>query len=240
MHRRRGLKDNQFLDKGVRAIRRLPAGDRIVAQLSRRIGGPETREQWARVIMNERTSALVEALGPGELDVLEISGGRNSRWREMPFRSYQVADYPEYDICSRPLAKNAFDLIIAEQVFEHVLSPDRAARHTYEMLKPGGWALITTPFLIRIHNEPTDCTRWTPLGLRSLLETGGFDGVEVDSWGNRECVIANFGRWKNFRPGKHSLENEPDFPVVVWALARKTREEAGGDAGASSPGAGAP
>jgi hypothetical protein len=32
---------------------------------------------------------------------------------------------------------------------------------------------------------------------------------------------ANFNGWPSWVWWKHSLRNEPDFPVVVWALARK-------------------
>ena len=40
----------------------------------------------------------------------------------------------------------------------------------------------------------------------------------VDSWGNRQCVVGNFDRWPAYRRW-HSLRNEPDFPVQVWAFA---------------------
>ena len=32
---------------------------------------------------------------------------------------------------------------------------------------------------------------------------------------------ANFPRWQIYQSWRHSLKNEPDFPIVVWALARK-------------------
>jgi len=173
--------------------------------------------------MNQRTLALVESLDVRALDTLEVSGGKNSRWRDLPFRSYRSADFPDFDICSLPLQREAFDLIIAEQVFEHVVNPWRAAMNTFDMLRPGGRVLVTTPFLISIHNEPTDCTRWTPMGLASLLASVGFDreSMHVDSWGNRKCVVANFNHWRVYWPGVHSLANEPAFPVVVWAFAQR-------------------
>jgi hypothetical protein len=40
------------------------------------------------------------------------------------------------------------------------------------------------------------------------------------SWGNRKCVVANFHEWMPYNSKKHSLENEPEFPVVVWVLAK--------------------
>jgi hypothetical protein len=47
-------------------------------------------------------------------------------------------------------------------------------------------------------------------------------GLEIDSigyWGNRQCVTGNLSRWAAHRPW-HSLRNEPDMPVQVWAFAR--------------------
>ena len=69
---------------------------------------------------------------------------------------------------------DTFDLIIAEQVFEHLLWPYRAARNVHRMLRPGGSFLITTPFLVKIHPVPNDCSRWTETGMKHLLaEAGG-------------------------------------------------------------------
>jgi hypothetical protein len=82
---------------------------------------------------------------------------------------------------------------------------------------------VTTPFLLKIHEVPIDCSRWTPLGMRYFLAECGFpfEKVEAYSWGNRSCVKGNFNHWQIYRRWRHSLANEPDFPVVVWALAQK-------------------
>jgi SAM-dependent methyltransferase len=176
-------------------------------------------QQWARVVMDGATLAWVADLQPDRLDALEISG---TAWRErMRFKTYQSVHYPEFDVCASGLNRT-FDLVIAEQVFEHVLWPYRAGRNVYTMLREGGHFLITTPFLVRLHNQP-DCSRWTETGMRHFLAECGFDfnSVQTGSWGNRACVRANFRRWIGYRPWLHSLRNEPDFPVTVWALARK-------------------
>jgi SAM-dependent methyltransferase len=176
-------------------------------------------EQWLRIVMNRSTKELVEQLGPERLDALEISG---TRWETLlPFRSFRIASLPEYDVCAGVLDAQ-FDLIIAEQVFEHLLYPGRAARNVFTMLRPGGYFLINTPFMIRIHGYPVDCTRWTELGLKHFLEEYGFpvDEMVSGSWGNRSCVVGNFESWPPYDK-RRSLVNEPDFPLVVWVLARK-------------------
>jgi hypothetical protein len=108
-------------------------------------------------------------------------------------------------------------------VFEHLLWPYRAGRNVHAMLAPGGNFLLSTPFLIRIHNNPTDCSRWTEVGMKYFLAECGFplDGIQTWSWGNRSCVVGNFETFVRYRSRLHSLDNEPTYPVVVWALAQK-------------------
>lgn len=175
---------------------------------------------WTRPVMYERCTALIESLDTANIDVLEISAG--NQWQTVQFKSFTEANYPKFDICEHVLERQ-FDLIIADQVFEHLLRPNQAAKNIHTMLKPGGHFLITTPFLIKIHAIPNDCTRWTETGLKYFLGECGFpvEDIVTASWGNRSCVKANFHGWA--RKGWFgSLKNEPDFPVSVWALAKKS------------------
>jgi SAM-dependent methyltransferase len=177
--------------------------------------------QWLRVVMNRETRKIVDGLNPSQLSVLEISG---DRWSEAGlFRSYKSLDFPEFDVCKDRLDET-FDLIVAEQVFEHLLWPYRAARNVFQMLKPNGHFLITTPFLVRVHPFPTDCTRWTETGMQYFLAECGFslEDVQTGSWGNRDCVRAHLrDGWRIYQPWRHSIRNEKDYPLVVWALAQK-------------------
>src|SRR5690606_20941245 len=104
-----------------------------------------------------------------------------------------------------------------------LLWPYRATKHVLEMLEPGGYFMISVPFLVRVHGYPIDCTRWTDLGLKHLLAECGFpiEDIQTGSWGNRSSVRANFRYWWSYIPWLHSLRNEQNFPHVVWALARK-------------------
>ena len=178
------------------------------------------REQWCRVVMDRETLALIQSRKPEKLSVLEISG---SFWKDRcRFKDYRTVSYPDYDVCAAPLPET-FDLIIAEQVFEHLTRPYLAGRNIHEMLNPGGLFLVTTPFLLKVHEHPVDCTRWTPTGMRHFLAECGFslENVEAYSWGNRSCVVANLDYWVPFRRERHSLADEADFPIVVWTLAKK-------------------
>ena len=182
---------------------------------------------WCRVVMNRSTSAIVSSLRPESLDALEISG---TAWAGFGFRSYHSVDFPSFDICSQRLPRT-FDLIIAEQVFEHIRRPSVAAQNVLAMLNDGGMFLITTPFLIKYHPSPSDLWRWTSEGLRALLEDAGFHVLVAEQWGNRACVAANLDFWPMYDPQRHTLENERDFPLVVWALATRasSKREMTGD-----------
>jgi len=179
-----------------------------------------SKEKWNRVVMNQETKKLIRQIEPEKRTALEISG---NQWAKSGFYRYKSVYYPEFDIC-QTVSQEKYDFIAAEQVFEHLLWPYRAARNVHAMLNPGGYFLITTPFLIKIHEEPVDCTRWSETGLRYFLAEAGFDMNQMisGSWGNRKAVKANlhYG-WQLYRQGWHSLKNEPKYPLSVWILAKK-------------------
>ena len=169
--------------------------------------------------MDRETEKYVKSLPFKKLSALEISG---SRWEKFGFASYRSVRYPKFDVCNATL-DDCFDIIIAEQVLEHVLHPHRAVRNLYSMLNSGGVLVITAPFFIKVHSYPVDCSRWTQEGLKQLLIEGGFDPekIKLGSWGNRACIVANFKRSAKWIPYMHSLKNEAEFPVTVWAFAEK-------------------
>lgn len=184
----------------------------------------DTGVQWCRVVMNREIEKFVRSLDCHNADALEVSGTGSQGTYD--FRTYESTQYPEYDVCAGPLREDAFDLVIAEQVLEHVVRPDLAVMSVYKMLRPGGTFVVSTPFLLKIHGHPFDLYRWTEHGMRQLLETAGFDVMGTGSWGNRECLLADLAdglTWTIYDPDAHSLRNESQFPIVVWAFARKAQ-----------------
>jgi SAM-dependent methyltransferase len=154
-----------------------------------------------------------------KLEALEISAGW--KWRDRAWQSFSEMNWPEHDICKDQLDRT-FDLIIADNVWEHLLHPYRAARNVYAMLRPGGWFVNITPFMIRNHPIPIDCSRWTELGMKHFLEEAGFDPEHTmtGSWGNAAAVKANLYNWG--RVGwRRAFPNDVRFPVTVWAMAQK-------------------
>lgn len=178
------------------------------------------KQHITRTVAYREIDRWLDSIGAAGLDALEISAGW--KWRERQWGSFTEMNWPDHDICNEQLDRH-FDIIIADNVWEHLLYPYRAARNVHAMLRPGGWFINITPFLIRYHPIPTDCSRWTELGMKHFLEEAGFepDRVVTGSWGNAAAVKANFHRWA--RTGwQRDLPNDERFPVTVWAMAQKS------------------
>jgi SAM-dependent methyltransferase len=170
--------------------------------------------------MNEAIDAHIASLEPTTRSAAEISGDTHA---EKPWREYTSLNYPKFDLCAPLSGQGTFDVVICEQVLEHVADPWVATRNLRELTNPGGHVIVSTPFLIRVHEialfDMRDYWRFTPRGLFLLLESAGFVVDTVETWGNRRCVIGNFRRWSAYRPW-HPLHNDPDLAVQVWAFAR--------------------
>ena len=192
----------------------------IISNIARLIGYDLTRV--TRNAYWDDCRRIIDGLGPAGLDAIEISAGET--WRNIPFKSYRALDYPDFDICEPldPALENSCDLIIADQVFEHLLWPYRGGKNVLKMLRPGGHFLVMTPFLIRVHEVPYDCSRWTETGIRYFLAECGFEfeTIKTHSWGNLSALKACLVTWG--RVGwQRRFPNDPRFPLMVWALARK-------------------
>jgi SAM-dependent methyltransferase len=113
----------------------------------------------------------------------------------MPYRSViepMVGNYLGVDLDLNPLAEyhinfdskttlpdNYADIILSNQVLEHVDSPDGYLKEALRILKPGGSAIITTHGYWFYHPTPNDYWRWTSAGLKKTIEASGF---KVDSF----------------------------------------------------------
>lgn len=180
-----------------------------------------------RIVIAKACRTLIRTLEPETLDVAEISGKFGERF---PFRSYFNYQYPEYDICDGPLRDQdgeigQFDLIIADQVWEHLDFPYRATRNVWQSLRPGGYFLVAVPFFVPLHAAPVDNTRWSARGLKNFLIECGFepDDIVAEQWGNRWAAMRNLiGPFPPvYDKETDVLHNEEDMPISAWALAQK-------------------
>ena len=206
-----------------RSLAGIDATRRRLRRASDRVVFPEATtatDHWQRKVLYESVDAHIASLGPSGLRAAEISGQNHA---SKPWKEFTNLDYPAFDLLAPVEEPHRFDVVICEQVLEHVDDPWKAAANLARLCVPGGHVIVSTPFLIRVHELPDygmcDYWRFTPRGLRTLLEAGGLEVDAVQSWGNRDCVVGNLSRWSAYRRW-HSLRNEPDLAVQVWAFAR--------------------
>jgi len=72
------------------------------------------------------------------------------------------------------LPDNYCDIILSNQVLEHVDSPSGYLQEALRILKPGGSMICTTHGYWFYHPTPNDYWRWTSAGLRKTIEDEGF------------------------------------------------------------------
>ena len=148
----------------------------------------------------------------------------------MPGAKYRLFTYPEHDLQDlRQVRDASLDVAVLDQTLEHIEDPERALREVRRVLREGGLAIITTPFLVPVHATDTygDYYRWTPQGMSVMLRRCGFTG-EVRMWGNRAAAASLLTdvHMTAARATACGLEielhrSEPAFPVTVWVVAQK-------------------
>lgn len=119
-----------------------------------------------------------------------------------------------------PLADESADIVLCTEVLEHVSDPAAVVREIARLLRPGGRAVITTPFLFPLHEEPYDFIRVTLHHIRWLAEENGLDVVELETAGNELEVIATL--WCNLwsRLGHATTASGLTALKLARALAR--------------------
>lgn len=98
--------------------------------------------------------------------------------RESPFNANAEVDLvgTAYEI---PCEDNAFDSALSTAALEHLAEPELALRECIRVLKPGGIAIYTVPFIWHVHAEPWDYYRFTHFGLDHLFKKVGFEVIEI-------------------------------------------------------------
>jgi SAM-dependent methyltransferase len=93
-----------------------------------------------------------------------------------------------------PAGIGTYGFVLCSEVLEHVANWDFAFRNLAALLVPGGRALVTTPFVYPLHEEPHDYRRPTPHALVASAKANGLRVVEErrlgDSWDVLGTVLA--------------------------------------------------
>lgn len=164
----------------------------------------------AKVCSISHSSNLLNLMRVGQVDLLD-------------------ADYPQYQMQNLSLESDSFDLLLADQVLEHVEGwPEVAVSECLRVLKPGGIGVLTTCLINPVHKHPGDFWRFTPDGL-ALLVRNKAEVIEVGGWGNLDAVklldtpirraLVPERSWHPLH--RIALKNDPNWPICTWLVFRK-------------------
>lgn len=161
-----------------------------------------------------------------DLKVIEFGGSNGFLAELLNGASYEVApNAPAVDVqdlSSYPA--EGFDVVILDEILEHVARPWLAVEEVRRILKPGGCLITSSPFLIAEHRMPKDYWRFTKDGYQVLLEN--YSTIDVHSWGNAGSVTylmegMMVSTQDAIDAGAFDLTDVEKFAVSVWAYAWK-------------------
>ena len=136
--------------------------------------------------LRDATLKTIHQLTAEKKDLLLVDFGCG----DMPYRSViepHVGKYLGVDLEMNPKAEhhidfdskttlpdNYADIVLSNQVLEHVDSPSGYLKEALRILKPGGSIILTTHGYWYYHPTPNDYWRWTSAGLRKTVEDEGY------------------------------------------------------------------
>ena len=126
--------------------------------------------------------------------------GAGDRWLQplLPPGAFYIAlDYPSTgtalyrssphvlaDAAQLPLLPDSVECIACLEVIEHVREPDALLAEVARVLRRGGVACLSMPFLYPVHDAPHDYQRWTEHGWRRSVASAGMELVSIRASGS--------------------------------------------------------
>jgi SAM-dependent methyltransferase len=80
-----------------------------------------------------------------------------------------------------PFKNDTFDSALSTCVLEHLEEPQIAINECFRVLKPGGYAIFSVPFIWHLHEEPRDFFRYSKYGLEYIFKKADFEIIEIDA-----------------------------------------------------------
>jgi SAM-dependent methyltransferase len=163
---------------------------------------------------------------PGRLLAVSGAGPLAAPFRERGFEIVET-HFPAVDWHNLPFADASFDVVVSDQVLEHIADPFRCAAESRRVLRPGGLQIHTTCFVNPIHDAPGDNYRFTPDGLRLVFARE--QEILAGGWGNPLVPLMWLVPRLAFRPvpvaARNPLSwlaewNQARWPLSTWYVGR--------------------
>ena len=107
------------------------------------------------------------------------------------------------DVTNLVFPTESFDTVISTQVFEHVDNPFVVAKEIKKVLKTGGNAIITAPFMFPYHADPKDNFRFSREGLEEIFRSIDFEIIDSGVYGGFFIVLSEMIHFSWFDPYKN-------------------------------------
>lgn len=197
---------------------------------------------WIRAVYYGRMTSICEKLfADGAVPTLRIleyaecAGVIPQIIGEFATIRLTLAPYPEYDIQAAQFSDDEFDVVIADQVLEHVPHPMKAVKQCVRITKVGGILMFGTPWIYPYHamSDWKDYWRISRDAYQMMFDEFGVDTIKIGGWGHKEALVfGNLTDAFGFLGTNRTIEvglkaklfdapNEPDYAIEVWAVGRK-------------------
>lgn len=128
-----------------------------------------------------RTIDTLLALMPENFRGLNIGAGKTRLHPSIDNMEISAAEGIDLvgSVLDIPVSDACYDLVMSQEVLEHVEDPKTAVAEMFRVLKPGGGMLyLQIPFIIGYHPCPHDYWRFTHEGILELVKSAGFKVVD--------------------------------------------------------------
>lgn len=194
--------------------------------LSARFVGLIYADQNLSRAVRRTLSRLINSLS-GDAVALNIGAGQTNYAK---VTNLEICDGPHIDIVGHgsrlPFRNGTVDLVIAQEVLEHVADFPSLVSEIHRVLKPGGIFYCQVPFQIGFHPGPADYWRFSRQGLEHLFSAplwkrealeislghgSGFYRIHVEFWAvSCSCISQRL-----YRPAK-ALAALLGYPLKVF------------------------
>jgi len=116
-----------------------------------------------------------------------------------------------YDI---PAVDGEFECALCTAVLEHLEEPENALRECYRVLRGGGVAIYSVPFIWHLHEEPRDFYRFTKSGLKYLFKKVDFEIIEINPLSGFWVTFGQLPLYNIYRFNRGPLKFIPIIPII--------------------------
>lgn len=159
------------------------------------------------------------------LDVLVLGGETPISGMISNPNKVLTTDIPEVDAHALPYEDDTWDIIISDQMLEHVQKPWLVVEEMWRVLKSGGLVICTSCSYNPVHWGPLDCYRFMPDGFDVLFDK--FNNRSIKTWGNKAAIIHDLisDGHRHTLPKSVSNQyletNDINNPWVIWVIGQK-------------------